>query len=261
MKLRRDETTDVGRATPRFSTALAEDATTVLAAQRLRSRVFGTSGNGDDLDRDRFDAHCEHLIVRDTVADAVVGTYRILTGERARAAGGFYSETEFDLSRLRDLDARLVEVGRACVDPEYRSGAVIALLLAGLTRYLVRERYDYVFGCASIDVRDGSGAAAAVCRDLLAAHLAPDAWRVRPHVPFVPDREPSGDGAPPPPLIKAYLRLGAFVCGPPAHDAAFGTADLLMMLPIAAMTPRFRARLLRGAGGPTRRKGGTRWAA
>ena len=261
MRLRRDETTDVGRATPRFSTALAEDATTVLAAQRLRSRVFGTtSGNGDDVDRDRFDAYCEHLIVRDTASDAVVGTYRILTGARARDAGGFYSETEFDLSRIRALDARLVEVGRACVDPDYRGGAVIALLLAGLTRFVVRERYDYVFGCASIDLRDGSGAAAAVCREVLATHLAPDAWRVRPHVPFTPTETASGEALPPP-LVKAYLRLGAFVCGPPAHDRAFATADLLMMLPIATMAPRFRARLLRGEGRPTRRGGGTRWAA
>jgi putative hemolysin len=261
MRLRRDETTDVGRAAPRFSTALAEDATTVLAAQRLRSHVFGTSGNGNDVDRDRFDAYCEHLIVRDTAADAVVGTYRILTAERASAAGGFYSETEFDLSRLRGLDARMVEVGRACVDPRYRSGAVIALLLAGLTRYLVSRGYDLVFGCASIDLGMGRAAAAALCREVLATHRAPDAWQVHPHVPFDSQDGPP-DVGPPPPLIRAYLRLGAFVCGPPAFDAAFGTADLLMMLPIAAMNPRFRARVLRGDGGPARpRGGGTRWAA
>jgi putative hemolysin len=260
MRLRRDETTDVGRAAPRFSTALAEDATTVLAAQRLRSRVFGnTSGNGNDVDCDRFDVHCEHLVVRDTAADAVVATYRILPAERARAAGGFYSETEFDLSRIRQLDARLVEVGRACVDPDYRGGAVIAILLAGLTRYLVSRGYDYVFGCASIDLKSGWAPAVAICRRLLPAHLAPDAWRVRPHVPFEPGDQPDCEAAPPP-LIKTYLRLGAAVCGPPAFDAAFQTADLLMMLPIATMTPRFRARLLRGDGGPSRR-GGARWAA
>lgn len=260
MRLRRDETTDVGRAAPRFTTALAEDDTTVLAAQRLRSRVFGnTSGNGNDVDRDRFDAHCEHLVVRHTASDAVVATYRILTAERARAAGGFYSETEFDLARIRRLDARLVEVGRACVDPDYRSGAVIALLLAGLTRYVVSRRYDYVFGCASIDLRAGWAPAAAICRRLLPTHLAPEAWRVQPHVPFEPGDQPDCE-ATPPPLIKTYLRLGASVCGPPAFDREFATADLLMLLPIAAMTPRFRARLLRGDGGPSRR-GGARWAA
>jgi putative hemolysin len=260
MRHRRDETTDVGRAAPRFSIALAEDVTTVLAAQRLRSRVFGNaSGNPNQVDRDRFDAHCEHLVVRDSRADTVVGTYRILTADRARAAGGFYSETEFDFARIRRLDARLVEVGRACVDPAYRSGAVIALLLAGLTRYLVSHGHDYVFGCASVDLGAGAARAAAICRRLLPAHLGPDAWQVHPHVPFEPGDQPECD-APLPPLIKTYLRLGAFVCGPAAFDAAFETADFLMMLPIAAMTPRFRARLLRGDGGPSRRRG-TRWAA
>ncbi len=282
MTYRRDETTDAGRQS-RFMTTLAEDGETVLAAQRLRYRVFhaahagGGAASGQDelerIDHDRFDDHCRHLVVRDTWSGSVVGTYRILTAEAARRAGGFYSETEFDCSHLRTLDARLVEVGRACVDPDYRGGGVIALLLAGLTRFVVTERYDYVMGCASIDLAAGRAAAAMLCRRLIAEHPAPQPWRVVPHTPFLAGDEPACDAEPPPPagracadaepppLIKAYLRFGASVCGPPAWDAEFGTADLLMLLPMAAMAPRFRARLLRDNPPPPPKPRSSRWAA
>jgi putative hemolysin len=264
MTHRRDETTDAGRQPPRFITTLAEDRDTVLAAPRLRYRVFTaastTSADVGGIDRDGFDSHCEHLVVRDTASGDVVGTYRILTAERAREAGGFYSETEFELSRLRNLNARLVEVGRACVDPAYRGGSVITLLLTGLTRYVVAQRYDYVLGCASIDVTRGLAAAATLCRKLVADHLGPEAWRVTPHIPFRPgDLPPCAAGLPP--LIKAYLRFGAKVCGEPAWDEAFQTADVLMLLPMAAMTPRFRARLLRDDPGASRKRRSSRWAA
>jgi putative hemolysin len=267
MTHRRDETTDAGR-TPRFITALAEDHDTVLAAQRLRYRVFNAGSSksaspletSDRIDRDAFDSHCEHLVVRDTATGDVVGTYRILTVEGARAAGRFYSETEFDLTRLRGLNARLVEVGRACVDPALRGGGVITMLLTGLTRYVVAHRYDYVMGCASIDVTRGVAEAASLCRQLLGAHLAPEKWRVAPHTPFRLNTPPACE-AEIPPLIKAYLRFGATVCGAPAWDEAFQTADLLMLLPMATMNDRFRARLLRDD--PTPRGGGrsSRWAA
>ena len=277
MTHRRDETTDAAAQPLRFSTMLAEDADTVRAAQRLRYRVFhaaaatrdaapsnadvGAASSADRIDVDAFDAHCRHLVVRDDASGDVVGTYRILTPDGARAAGGFYSETEFDCTRLRNLDARVVEVGRACVDPAYRGGGVIGALLAGLTRWVVAERYDYVMGCASIDVSGGDERAAALCRRLLAAHLAPDAWRVAPHTPFPTDAgEADADAAEVPPLIKAYLRFGASICGAPAYDAEFRTADLLMLLPMAAMAPRFLARLLRDDPG-TKKGRSTRWAA
>ena len=263
---RRDETTDARRTTPRFIATLAEDHETVLAAQRLRHRVFRTTcgmapSDPDGVDRDPFDEYCEHLVVRDRASGEVVGTYRILTAVGAARAGGFYSETEFDLERLRRLDARLVEVGRACVDPAYRHGGVITALLAGLTRWLVAERCDYVIGCASVEVAVGSVALAGVCGRLIPAHLGPEAWRTFPRVPYEAGDHPAG-AADLPPLIKTYLRLGASVCGAPALDEAFGTVDFLMMLPMATMAPRFRARVLRdgdgvSAGRPTR----PRWAA
>jgi putative hemolysin len=279
MTHRRDVTTDAGRRPPRFITALATDAETVRQAQRLRYRIFHAASASDAalpdpgrLDEDAYDAHCEHLVVRDTTTGAVVGTYRILPAERAAAAGGFYSEREFDCARLLRLDARLVEVGRACVDPAHRSGGVIALLLAALTRYVVARRWDYVMGCASVDLaRHGVERAATLARRLVAEHLGPDDLRVVPHVPFRPGAGPFRPGDPPardvepPPLIRAYLRFGASVCGDPAWDAELGTVDFLMLLPMATMDPRFRARLTREEPGlhdpaaPAR--GRTPWAA
>jgi putative hemolysin len=142
------------------------------------------------------------------------------------------------------------------------------MLLTGLTRYVVAQRYDYVMGCASIDVTQGLASAATLCQRLVAAHLAPEVWRVVPHTPFRPaDVPPCTADLPPemPPLIKAYLRFGASVCGAPAWDEAFQTADVLMLLPMATMNARFRARLLRDAPGSTpgsiHGRRGSRWAA
>jgi putative hemolysin len=266
MTHRRNVPTDAGRT--RFITALAEDTDTVLAAQRLRARVFnGTRPSGDasaGVDRDEFDAHCEHLVVRARGSGDVVGTYRILTAERARDAGRFYSETEFDCGRLRQLPGRLVEVGRACVDPGHRGGSVIALLLAGLTRFVADRGYDYVIGCASIDVGRGVAEAADLCGRLVTEHLGPEEWRVVPHTPFRAGAAADGRDVAPndwPPLIKAYLRFGASVCGEPAWDEVFQVADVLMLLPMAAMNPRFRARLLRGDTDPPPPRRSSRWAA
>jgi putative hemolysin len=235
----------------RFRIALARDAADVLEAQRLRWRVYRESLNADlpagGIDADAFDGFCDHLLVRDSDTDAVVGTYRILTPERAREAGGYYSETEFDLGRIVSHGARVAEVGRACVHPAYRKGGVIALLLAGLTAHLVERRCEYVIGCASVSLTDGAGRAASICRRLTRDHLSPVEWHVFPRARFPFELIEPDDGAPLPALIKAYLRLGATVCGEPAWDEQFKTADLLLILAMARMAPRYRARLLRQA--------------
>lgn len=236
----------------RFRIALAHDAAEILEAQRLRWRVYRESLHADlpagGVDADEFDRFCDHLLVRDTDTDAIVGTYRILSPERARAAGGFYSETEFDLGRIVSHGARVAELGRACVHPAYRTGGVITLLLAGLTAYLVERDCEYVIGCASVSLADGAERAAGLCRRLIAEHRSPVEWHAFPRAPF-PFESIACDetAAPMPALIKAYLRLGATVCGEPAWDERFKTADLLLILSMARMAPRYRSRLLRQA--------------
>jgi putative hemolysin len=235
---------------PRFSVALALDAADVIEAQRLRYRVFAEEMGArlphasQRLDRDRFDPYCDHLLVRDAERGSVVGTYRLLPSHEALKLGGFSAEAEFDLGAVRDLPG-LIELGRACVDPDYRTGAVIGLLWSGLARYLRAGGHAYAIGCASIPARTDGRTASAVCRRLLADHLGPAEWRVVPRTPF-----PLADVAPAPratlpALIRGYLCLGAMVCGEPAWDPEFGTADLLFMLPIDRLDGRWARRLLR----------------
>ena len=242
-------------ATPQapFTVRLASSPADVRSAQRLRYRVFAGELGAHlpsaalGIDRDRFDAFCEHLIVRERASARVVGTYRILPPEQAELAGGWYSAAEFTVDRLLDRRASIVEVGRACVDPAYRSGVTIALLWAGLLRYVREQRGEYIIGCASLDTTDGGHVAASLCRRLLQEHLAPEDWRVTPRRAFALEGWREIPDAPLPALLKGYLRLGAQVCGAPAWDAAFNSADLLLVLPLARTNPRYVERLLRGA--------------
>jgi len=233
-----------------LAVCLAASAAEVRAAQRLRYRVFAEElgarlpDAGEEVDRDRFDQFCDHLLVRD--GDRVVGTYRMLPPDRRRRAGGWYCAAEFEVAQLEPIAGDTVEIGRACVDPAYRTGRVISLLWAGLWRYVLM-RGRFVIGCASIGTTDGGHVAASICRRLLRDHLAPPEWRVAPHRAFVLEGWRDVPDAPLPPLIKGYLRLGASVCGAPAWDRDFDTADLLMILPVARTKQRYVDRLLRAA--------------
>jgi putative hemolysin len=230
---------------------IASGTQEVEAAQRLRYRVFGEElgaelpSRASGLDRDAFDPFCDHLVVRHARSHDVIGTYRILPAERAARAGGFYTATEFDLGRLVELPA-LVEVGRACVDPRFRNGSVLALLWAGLAAHLRARGYEHVMGCASLPANDVRQAADA-CASLLREHTCPPEWRVTPHRPLPLEGADPSSHVPLPPLVRGYLRMGATVCGPPAWDPAFRTADIVMVLPMHRLERRFAARLRRAA--------------
>jgi putative hemolysin len=232
--------------------SLARTEDDVRAAQRLRWQVFveelGATVESEvrGLDADRFDAHCDHLLVRELATGAVIGTYRMLPPERVACAGGLYAETEFHLTRLLGLRG-MVEVGRACVRADHRTGTAISLLWTGLLRYLLDGGHDFVTGCASITVGDDMAGAAALCRRLALEHGSPPEWRVFPRRPLPCDLVPGTPETPLPPLLKGYLRLGAYVCGEPAWDPAFGTADVLLLLPLERLSQRHAARLLRAA--------------
>jgi len=230
---------------------LARTAADVRAAQRLRYAVFAEELGArlDDrlgLDHDRFDPYCDHLIVR-AANGRVVGTYRILAPEGRRRAGSWYCAGEFDVGRLAAFADGTVEIGRACVDRAYRSGHTISLLWTGLLRYVLQRGCQHVIGCASIGTGDGGHIAASICRRLLQDHLAPAPWRAAPRRAFVLEGWQEILHAPLPPLLKGYLRLGAQVCGEPAWDGDFDTADLLMVLSLEQMNRRYVERLLRAA--------------
>ncbi|MFD8020366.1 GNAT family N-acetyltransferase [Streptomyces lavendulae] len=215
------------------------------AAPRLRHQVFAgelgarLDGPEPGLDTDSFDAFCDHLLVLDEESGQVVGTYRLLPPERAAVAGRLYSESEFDLSALAPIRPDLVEVGRSCVHPDHRNGAVIALIWAGLARYMERSGHNWLAGCCSIPLADGGVLAAATRETVLARNLAPQEYRVTPHLPWNPEGITVPGRTELPPLLRGYLRLGAWVCGEPALDAAFGCADLYVLLSLRRTNPRY----------------------
>jgi putative hemolysin len=196
------------------------------------------------LDVDRFDAFCDHLVVRDDIDGEIVGTYRLLPPSGARAAGGLYADDEFDLSTLDAIHPKLVETGRSCVDPEHRSGAVVGLVWAGLGRYLLLTRNRWLVGCASVSLADGGSVAAGVWRRVLDRHLAPAPYRVRPLRPWSLQPTPGGSVTAMPPLLRGYLRLGAWVCGPPADDPNFGCADFPVLLGLDHLDARYARHFL-----------------
>jgi len=226
----------------------------VREAQRLRYAVFsGEMGARLDTgvpghDVDLFDDYCEHLLVRDGGTRQVIGTYRVLTPAQARRIGSFYSDTEFDLWRLRQLRERMVELGRSCVHAEHRQGGVILALWGALGGFMQRNGLDTMIGCASIPMLHNgvvSGDhAASVWQQLRQTHLAPIEFQVAPRLPLPVDQLDGALAVEPPALIKGYLRLGAKVLGPPAWDPDFNTADLPMMMRIQDLPGRYRKHFL-----------------
>lgn len=223
--------------TGRYTVGLATSAADVQAAQRLRHQVFAEELGArldspvSGLDVDRFDAYCDHLLVRD--GREVVGTYRLLPPGRMDR---LYSDGEFDLANLAGIRNDLVEVGRTCVHPGHRSGAVVGLMWAGIARYMVSGGHKWLGGCCSVPLDDrGTMAAGVVGR----VPLGPEEYRVTPLRPWRGRaKAPSGRFVPPT-LLRGYLRLGSWVCGPPAHDRDFDTADFFVLLSMANVNDRY----------------------
>jgi putative hemolysin len=249
--MHRETSREAGRASAvarrpksRLSVGLARTDDDITEAKQLRYRVFVDELGARiqprvaGVDHDIFDPYCDHLVARDEDSGEIVGTYRILPPDAAQRIGGYYSEQEFDLWRLQHLRPRMVEVGRSCVHPDYRSGAAITLLWAGLAEYMLNGGYDSLMGCASISIADGGHSAASLYRGL-GAHLCPLEYRVFPRNPLPLAALRQDLPAELPPLIKGYLRVGAWICGEPAWDPDFNTADLLVLLPMARMNPRY----------------------
>jgi putative hemolysin len=229
----------------RLSIGMARTPAEVEEAQRLRYKVFAEEmgarlvSASEGIDRDIFDNYCEHLLVRNNGSNQVVGTYRILSPEQAQIIGGYYSETEFDLTRLLHLRDRMVEVGRSCVHSDFRDGATITQLWGGLADYMRQHNHEYLIGCASISMGDGGHYAASVYHKVHKLHGAPAEYRVFPRCPLPMDALNKTLDATIPPLIKGYLRLGAYVCGEPAWDPDFNTADLFILLPLSRLNAKY----------------------
>ena len=243
---------------------LAENDTDVMAAQRLRYRIFfealgaaaadadaKDSAGGRDIDR--YDGLCDHLLVEDLAAPGrpVVGTYRLLRQSVAERHFGFYSADEFDLgpviAHARQEGMELLELGRSCVDPAYRDAGTIQMLWRGIADYLRQHRIGYMFGCASFHGTDPEEHAAGL--SLLAHdHMAPVDLRACAAGGVEMARLPIGGYDARlaqrhlPPLIKAYLRVGAQVGDGIFIDHAFNSIDVFMLMPVARIAARYAER-------------------
>lgn len=244
----------------RFELSLTRDPREIALAQRLRYQVFYEEMRAQpspamaavQRDFDAFDDLCDHLIVYDRdrpPLQQVVGTYRLLPQAVAKANGGFYSATEYDLAPLLaqvDTEGTLLELGRSCVHPGYRTSATIQLLWRGIATYMADNPVTYMFGCASFIGTDPDEHALALTY-LHQHHLAPEHMRVRalPHRYVPMNRKPDAPITPRaaiaalPPLIKAYLRLGAYIGDGAVIDEQFGTTDVFILLPVARIAPKY----------------------
>jgi putative hemolysin len=235
-----------------FIVQIASSGAQVEAAQRLRYKVFAEElgadiSRHDGRDVDAFDSVCEHLIVTDQLRDKVVGTYRILPPWGAHKIKRRYSETEFRIDSLRPIAHQLFEVGRACIHPAYRcgtNGTVLARLWSGLGAYVRDNQVKYLGGCASVPLERGALNLGSLRAELMAKHLAPYEYRVDPIRGLPNMGDPEGATPAIPPLLKGYLRLGAWVCGEAAWDPDFDTADFFVLLPVERIAARYARHFL-----------------
>lgn len=237
---------------PRFEARFSTSRRDILKAQRLRYRVFSEAYGARlntpfGLDRDAYDRHCLHLVVRDTQTGEIVGYTRVLPDSRIHRTGGFYSQGEFHMGMVNHLDGRLAEIGRTCIHPDYRGGAVIAALWSRLAEYMLVEDIRYLVGCASVSLSHGYDVGA-ICARVQAQHLSPRDQRVHPRRPMSGLSRPvASDTVRMPPLLKAYLRMGARVCGEPCWDPDFNCLDFLVLLAVEDLPARYVQHFLQPA--------------
>ncbi len=239
-----------------LSVRMASSVQDVMNCQRLRYEVFALEMGAQlptghlGLDKDGFDEVCAHLLVEDVSTGDVVACTRILTDKVAQEVGGFYySDHEFDLTKIRHMSGRVMEIGRTCVRADFRNGATIGVLWSGLASFMLEEGFDFLMGCASVDFSDDGVQVQAIRRYLADNNLLADSDRcVAPRVaiPQLPNM-PEAISINWPPLLKAYLRLGAKVCGDPCLDKAFGVADFFILLDVKDLNPRYARHFLQRA--------------
>jgi putative hemolysin len=222
----------------RYSAHFARSRPEIEAALRLRYEVFNVelregleSSHATGRDEDAFDAFCDHLIVTEEATGAVIGTYRMQTGPLAARHLGYYSAQEFDFAPYEPFRPEIVELGRACIHRDHRTLAVLNLLWRAIADYAAAHRARYLVGCSSLTSQDAVLGAAMYRRFVDRGHLAATHLRTVPHPAFaLPEMAEASDCAAPPKLLRAYLALGAKICGPPAIDRAFRSIDFLTLM-------------------------------
>jgi putative hemolysin len=229
----------------RLSCFVATDKALITSAQILRYRVFGQElgaklkSSAEGLDHDDVDDYCHHMVVVDNASEDIVGYTRLLNQEQAKRLGHFYSQHEFNVDTVLALPGRFLEVGRTCVDPDYRGSSVLTTLWSGLVRYALEGEYDYLIGCASIMPGVSGFPVDAFFYALDEKNLAPAHLMAHPLNPVPNHLRCQRDESGIPPLLKAYLRFGALICGEPCWDEDFNCMDVFILLPLNHIQPRY----------------------
>lgn len=242
-----------GPATSPYIVKLATDAQEFRAALRLRYEVFNLelreglqSSHSTGYDFDAFDPVVDHIIVKCAYSQRVVGTYRLQTGRTAGRNFGYYSEREFDFRPFEPLRPQVLELGRACIHHEHRNTQVLMLLWKAIAHYGLQHGCRYLIGCSSVTTQDPAVGAAVY--EKLKKFLVPPELRTKPQAKYSCD--PAGDvatddaAAKVPKLLRAYLTIGANICGPPALDQEFKTIDFLTLLDLARVPKGLFSRTL-----------------
>lgn len=243
-------------AAPRLYTQLLDSLDDIRAAQQLRYATFceeygvtlpvNGTWNGQPIDIDDFDDACMHVAVRETLTGDIVGYTRVLSSDNTGKTGGFYSAHEFRMEAITSIEGRFLEIGRTCIRKDYRNGATIAVLWGRVAQLLIEGGYTHLFGCASISLTDGGANYISVMSELRQKHLSPEALRVEPLLP-IPVTNVEGINPALPPLLKAYTRMGAKICGEACWDPEFNCADVFVLLDTAALSGRYARHFLRAS--------------
>ena len=235
-----------------YTTKLARAPIEVRAAQMLRFQVFNVELNEGlassletGLDADPFDAACDHLLVEHVPTGHIVGTYRLQTGLNAQERLGYYCAQEFDFEPYEPFRAQIIELGRACVHRQHRNLVVLGLLWKGIADYAQERGGRYLIGCSSLTSQDPLVGASAFTQLWRQKYLAEYPWRTKPTAAFdCPLDRLAEEEVQIPKLLRAYLALGAKICGPPALDRRFGTIDFLTLVDLETMPAAARERFL-----------------
>lgn len=234
-----------------YALRLADCASDLQAAQRLRYEVFNLeihegleASHAIGRDADPFDEICDHILVEHKESGQVVGTYRCQTGAKAEANLGYYSEQEFDFRPFEPIRREMVELGRACVAKEHRNLFVLGLLWRGIAAYALERGGRYLCGCSSLTSQDPTEGASAF-EELSRRYLALPQWRTTPLPEYFCSMDRLALEQPKiPKLLRAYLGIGAKICGPPALDIQFKTIDFLTLMDLQDLSESDRARFL-----------------
>lgn len=232
---------------------ITQDPADIQQAFQLRHRIFTQAFNAQlnhqesGIDKDKFDDHCHHLVVKDPLNNRIVAYSRIITSDLAKQHYGFYTASEFDLSKIIDHNKRYMEIGRTCVSDDHRSGSAIALLWGQIGQFMMVNHIDCLIGCASIPFANGNPQTLAAIDFLRTKYFTETHLRVTPKQ-ALPNLKNNINGKSfVPPLLKAYLRMGCKVCGEAHWDKDFNVADVMVLLTKENINMRYMKHFLRAA--------------